>query len=432
MQNLWYNSIRFLVKMAVKLFYRRIEIQGYANYPMEGPVLLAPNHQNAFMDALIPTVFAPRPVHFLVRADVFNIGIVRKIFSSFNMMPVYRQRDGIANLSKNDDIFEQCFEILRNNGTLLLFPEAGHLGGRKLRPLSKGFARIAFGALKDHDHLDVKIVPVGLNYDHYSESHSCLMMNYGNPISVKDYLERFEENPAKAMSNLREDLQERLEAEMIHVEKESHIRPMDIELERILPFYLHRDAAYNEPSAEHGFYKKREQQIQKISPDSQYFKRIEIYDLEMAKRKLRAPFFFIQNHSGAYWFLHLLMLVALSPLYLVSWAIHLPTVLLIKFCLGKFVKDLQFHSSIKMIGGLLLTPVFALIYATITAVVFEESGKAFIAAFLFTLLSIFIIRWLRLPYRYGLTKLRMIFLKLRNKALVKYLKSIEDDILKTL
>ncbi len=432
MQKAWYLFFQFLVKMAVKLFYRKIEIQGLKSYPMDGPVLLAPNHQNAFMDALVTTVFAPRPVHFLVRADVFNITIIRKLFTSFNMMPVYRKRDGVANMSKNDDVFDRCFKILRSNGTLLLFPEAGHLGGRKLRPLSKGFARIAIGAVKDHDHLDVKIVPVGLNYGHYSDSHSRLIINYGEPISVNDYLKEFEENSAKALSDLRDDLQERLESEMIHIEKESHIKGMGIEVERILSYYLHRDKAYNEASSEHGFYKKREKQIQKIDPESQYFKRIEIYDLEMAKRKLQAPFFYIQEHGSGYWFLQLLVLTALAPLYLLSWAIHLPTVLLIKYCLGKFVKDMQFHSSIKMIGGLILTPIFALIYAGIAALIVEQSGKAFVAVFLLSLLSIFIIRWLRLSYRYGLTKLRMTFLKLKNKALVEYLSSIEDDILNTL
>ncbi len=172
MSSIWYAFVRNTVKLGVKLFYRRIEILGYDKYPRSGPVLLAPNHQNAFMDAIIPTVFVPRPVHFLARADVFKSRFAKWFLNSLKMMPVYRQRDGMSNLAKNEEIFEMCFDILRNDGTLLIFPEAGHLGERRLRTLSKGFTRIVFGAMENHEELDIKIVPVGLNYSNYHQSQS--------------------------------------------------------------------------------------------------------------------------------------------------------------------------------------------------------------------------------------------------------------------
>ena len=69
---IYYFHLRFWVRLAIRLFYRKVEIQGEENLPMEGPVLLAPNHQNAFMDALLPATLCPRIIHFLVRADVFK------------------------------------------------------------------------------------------------------------------------------------------------------------------------------------------------------------------------------------------------------------------------------------------------------------------------------------------------------------------------
>lgn len=432
MQKIWYATVKFWVKLAIKLFYRRIEIQGYRDYPMEGPVLLAPNHQNAFMDALIPAVFAPRPVHFLVRADVFKSKFARFFFNSLNMMPVYRQRDGMANLSKNDDIFERCFEILRSNGTLLIFPEAGHKGIRQLRPLSKGFARIVFGAMKDRPEMDVNVVPVGLNYGHYYDSQSRLMINFGKPIPASNYAELHEENPAKAMAALRMDLQDKLSAEIIDVANEDVLHAMDIELERILPFYLHRQTGYTRADTQHGFYKKREQDIQKIKPDGQYFKRIEIYDVEMEKRKLRAPFFFINEKDPGYWFMQFILLIGLLPLFLLSWILHLPTYLIIKSILNKYVADKQFHSSIKLVGALVLIPIFMLITAGLVSLCTVHTFFAAIGTVLFFPISIMIIRELRLPYRYALTKIRMFFLKRKNKSLVDYLKSIEQDVLKML
>ncbi len=432
MQKIWYGFVKFWVRLAIKLFYRRIEIQGYRDYPVDGPVLLAPNHQNAFMDALIPAVFAPRPVHFLVRADVFKSKFACWFFNSLNMMPVYRQRDGISNLAKNDDVFERCYEILRNEGTLLIFPEAGHLGIRKLRPLSKGFTRIVFGALKDHEHLKIKVVPVGLNYGHYSEAHSRLMLNFGKPIPVDNYKNLFAENPAKAMTALRVEVQEKLEKEIIHVADDKALEPMEIELERILPFYLRRQSGFTQANAQHYFYKNREKKLVELSKNESYMKRIHIYDIEMRKNKLRAPFFFINEKDIGYWAVQFIFLLAVLPLFLLSWLVHLPTYLIIHGILNRYVADKQFHSSIKLVGALVLIPIFMFVFGVVAMMCSIRTSFVILGLLLFFPFSIMVIRELRLPYRYALTKIRMVVLKLRNKDLVKYLKSIEEMILKSI
>lgn len=429
MQKAWYAFVKFWVKLAIKLFYRRIEIHGYEDYPAEGPVLLAPNHQNAFMDALIPAVFAPRPIHFLVRADVFNSKFVRFIFNSLNMMPVYRQRDGVANLAKNDDVFERCFKILRANGTLLIFPEAAHLGERRLRPLSKGFTRIVFGALEAHEDLNIHIVPLGLNYSNYSDSQSRLIINFGKPLAVQNYLPLHAENPAKAMAALRADVQERLENEIVHIEREDAGRAFDIELDRLWPFYLQRAQGFSKPVNQHQFYKNREQTIQKIAPDNAYFRRINIYDIEMKKRRLRAPFFFIAQKDPGYWVIQNILLLLFLPIFLLSWIMHAPTYFLIRAILKKFVGDRQFHSSIKLVGSILLFPIFMIVYAVLAAYFTGRPLLAVSAVLLFFPLSVFIIRELRLPYRYAMTMWNMLFLRVFKPDLYKYLKQIEEDVL---
>lgn len=430
MQELWYLTIRFWVRLAIKLFYRRIEIHGRETYPADGPVLLAPNHQNAFMDALIPAVFAPRPIHYLVRADVFKSSFARFVFRSFNMMPVYRQRDGLANLAKNDDVFEECFKILRNNGTLLIFPEASHLGERRLRPLSKGFARILFGALEDHDHLHIQVVPLGLNYSNYQDSQSRLLVNWGKPIAVSDYYETYKENPAKAMSKLRDDLQVLLSDEIVNIETPHGLRAVDIELERILPFYLHRSGGYTQPRGEMEFYKKREKAIADLPADHSFFRRIEIYNAEMEKRRLRAPFFFIGQKDAGHWVIQNIFLLVLLPVFFASWVLHAPSYFIIKTLLKRFVSDKQFHSSIKLVGTIVLFPIFGLIFAGIMASFSPKPWFTAIFILLFYPFSVFVIRELRLPYRYVLTKWRMLWLGWRKKDLCKYLIQIEEDLLR--
>lgn len=429
MQRLWWEFVKFWVKLAIKLFYRRIEIHGYDEYPTEGPVLLAPNHQNAFMDALIPAVFAPRPIHFLVRADVFKSRFAGAFLRSLNMMPVYRQRDGMANLARNEEVFEDCFKILRSNGTLLIFPEAGHLGVRRLRPLSKGFTRIVFGALENHEDLDIHIVPLGLNYSNYTDSQSRLLINFGSPIPVNAFAEGYKENQAKAMTALRSEVQEKLEAEIIHIPREDADRAFDIELDRLWPFYLRRAEGFSQPIKEHDFYKRREKSILEIPEDDTYFRKIFIYDVEMQKRRLQAPFFYLRQKDPGYWVIQNIMLLISLPLFILAWLINAPGYFLIRAILYKYVSDKQFYSSIKLVGTLALTPLFFALYVWLAIHFTGKPLFSFLAVLIFYPLSVFIIRELRLPYRYTLTMWRMLFLRWRKPKLVKYLREIEADLL---
>ncbi len=429
----YYHSLRFVVRLAIKLFYRRIEIQGIENIPEEGPVLLAPNHQNAFIDALLPATLFPRTIHFLVRADVFKSNLARKFFNSIQMMPVYRQRDGVQNLAKNEETFRQCHEILRRGEVLLLFPEATHEGVRKLRPLSKGFTRILFGALEDgHEDLDIKVVPMGLNYSNYSDSQSRVLMSYGKPISVQDYRAQIAENEARAMNALRERVFAELAEEIIHIEDENAMRAFNVELERILPFYADSSGGYSSRKSGNPFYKSREAALQQTAADSSYFRRIFIYDAEMGKRKLQAPFFYINKRDLGYWVIQNIVLLFSLPFFLLSWVLHAPSYFAVKALLGKYVKDRQFHSSIKLVGMLVLFPLFGLIFSVIVGFCFGKPLVVIPSVLLFFPLSVFIIRELRLPYRYCLTFWRMTFIRWKNKDLYRYLNRIEEEILENI
>ncbi|MEM9050997.1 MAG: lysophospholipid acyltransferase family protein, partial [Bacteroidota bacterium] len=418
---------RFWVRLAIRLFYRKVEIQGEENLPMEGPVLLAPNHQNAFMDALLPATLCPRIIHFLVRADVFKSSLARKFFESIHMMPVYRQRDGIQNLAKNEDTFEKCYEILRTGQTLLLFPEATHEGVRKLRPLSKGFSRILFGALEGHEDLDIQVVPYGLNYSNYSDSQSSVLISYGKPISVQDYHDQFIESKPKAMNMLKNDLFEALSKEIIHVEGENAMKAFNIELDRILPFLVKSDGRRKTP-----FYKSRELALEKLEDDSAYFRRIFVYDAEMKKRKLNAPFFYLEKKGPVLNLITSLFLLLLSPLYLLAWLIHLPGYALIKFFLRKYIKDLQFHSSLKLVGMMLLFPFFGFIGAL--ALIFLTSYPLWVDLLILGAIpmSVLVVRELRLPYRHNLTFWSMLIIRLTKNDLYKYLKQIESEVVENI
>jgi hypothetical protein len=138
-------------------------------------------------------------------------------------MPVYRIRDGYGNLRNNDDIFRKTMDVLNNRNGLVILPEGNHAGFRRLRPLKKGIARIAFQAMNESDNkMNIKIVPVGIEYSHYYKFGSKMLIKIGEPVNLSDYYNKYLENNAIAINKLTGDLAEKIKKEMIHIENEEY------------------------------------------------------------------------------------------------------------------------------------------------------------------------------------------------------------------
>ena len=112
-------------------------------------MIFAPNHQNALNDALIVLFSAPGDVVFLARADIFKKRFLAFFLNSLKILPVFRQRDGAAELGKNADIFDISVDVLKNRHYLCVMPEGNHGDQRRLRSLVKGIFRIAFSAQEE-------------------------------------------------------------------------------------------------------------------------------------------------------------------------------------------------------------------------------------------------------------------------------------------
>jgi 1-acyl-sn-glycerol-3-phosphate acyltransferase len=149
-----------------------------------GPMLLAVNHPNSFLDAIILVTQFKQPVYSLARGDAFNGWLLTKILTGFKILPVYRVTEGVENLEGNYKTFEDCTEIFRQNGIVLIFTEGRCENEWHLRPLRKGTARLAIAAWEQN--IPLKILPVGMNYNSFSLFGKNLQINMGTPIEVKD------------------------------------------------------------------------------------------------------------------------------------------------------------------------------------------------------------------------------------------------------
>lgn len=175
------------MKRGLHLYFEKIESHGLENVPTNKPVLFLPNHQNALLDVLLIGVDCTRKPWFLTRSDVFKNKVLTALFEIFQMIPIYRIRDGRESLKNNQAVFDRCSDLLRRNEAVIMFPEGNHNLQRRVRPLSKGFTRILFNTLEKTPDTDMQIVPVGLNYQEAIHFPDKVTIFFGKPIAVKDW-----------------------------------------------------------------------------------------------------------------------------------------------------------------------------------------------------------------------------------------------------
>lgn len=206
-----YELIKSYVRFAYWLTHKRIDVTGRHLIPKDKPIIFAPNHQNALMDALAVACTNPYQMVWLARADLFKSKTARSILKYLKLLPVYRIRDGKDNLSNNEKIFSLVTQLLENKQTIALFPEAAHSGRRQMLPHKKAIPRIALETEeKNNFSLGLQIIPVGIYYSHYWAFNRSLIIQYGEPIRVDKYKEEYTANPQKAMLSLRDEIFEKL------------------------------------------------------------------------------------------------------------------------------------------------------------------------------------------------------------------------------
>ena len=153
---------------------------------MDGPLLLAANHPNSFLDAIILDILFKKPIWSLARGDVFKKPFYIKLLTKLKILPVYRTSEGVENLDVNYKTFDACKEVFKSNGAVLMFSEGKCINEWHLRPLKKGTARLAISTWQDA--IDLKVLPVGINYNSFRKFGKNIFLNFGTIITKEDIL----------------------------------------------------------------------------------------------------------------------------------------------------------------------------------------------------------------------------------------------------
>jgi len=203
-QNLLYHGLSGLVKLTSRFAFSRLEVRGMDRVPWDKPCVVSPNHQNAFLDALLVGAHAPVKMTYLTRASAFGSSF-DWFLDALQMEPIYRRRDGFGKLSRNEEIFDRQREKLRDGRSLLMFSEKEHALTYHLRPVTKGSSRFALKTQAVIDR-EVQLVPVGINYYHHQRPGFKVSLIVGEPLPVVEYMERYRENEGRCINELRDDL----------------------------------------------------------------------------------------------------------------------------------------------------------------------------------------------------------------------------------
>ncbi len=174
-----------LLRFALRIYFKRIEVAGLENVPLDTPVIFVLNHPNALVDPVFLLCLAPRKVSFLAKAPLFRMPVIGYLVRTLDSLPVYRRQDEGEDVSKNQETFIAARKLLARGGTIGICPEGVSHNAPGLQPIKTGAARISLAAISTGEVDQLEIVPAGLYYTAKTRFRSSALLYFGKPIQVQ-------------------------------------------------------------------------------------------------------------------------------------------------------------------------------------------------------------------------------------------------------
>jgi glycerol-3-phosphate O-acyltransferase/dihydroxyacetone phosphate acyltransferase len=209
-----------IIWLGLRIFFRRIDIRGRDQVPLDRPLIFVANHPNVMLDGLILGFSSPGKIpRFLGKSTLFKRRLYAFFLRQLGVIPVSRAQDGGARVGRNQDMLQQACQVLQDGHSLALFPEGLSHAAIKVRKLKPGGARIA---LRVEDmtagEAGVHIVPVGLTYADPGLFRSSVAVHFGEAIQVRPFLPAYRANHSAGARELTDVLHQHLTTLTWHID----------------------------------------------------------------------------------------------------------------------------------------------------------------------------------------------------------------------
>jgi 1-acyl-sn-glycerol-3-phosphate acyltransferase len=382
-----YSILRFLVRIAVRVFFKSIHITNKENIPASGPLIIVANHPSTFMDPLVIATIVKREIFFLAKGEAFKSGFAKFLLPKLNMIPVYRKQDDATELHKNDQTFEKCYEHLEKNGVILIFPEGTSITERKLREIKTGAARIALGAeAKNSFTLGVKILHVGLNYSDPQAFKSDLFVKIDKPTDVRDFADEYQRDTKNASVLLTETIRTRLEEHIINTDN-NYLDELLGNIESLYKIKIAKELGYSLKEKEedfvltkniserlHYFYNKDRARVNQLDEKvKRYLSSLDKLGIsDEVIRKNNKQSFLTSN------LLSIVYIVLGFPLFVYGWINNYIPYRIPGLVANKVSKEKEYHGPIAMVTGIFTFLIFYSFQTYFVQTWFRNFGISFI------------------------------------------------------
>ena len=212
-KDLRYSFLRLWCDCNTRRSYCKTTVKG--DIPKDGAVIIAPNHTNTLMDALVVLRTRKSPTAFGARADIFKKPAIARFLRLIKIVPMARSRDGSRAVLQNLETFSEVDEVLEHQTPFCVFSEGRHRPKHSLLPIQKGIARIAFASAAKRQ---TYVVPTGIEYGDYFHYRTTCDIRFGEPIDVNAFLQAHEASTeAETFQDFRNLVHDRIAAEILYI-----------------------------------------------------------------------------------------------------------------------------------------------------------------------------------------------------------------------
>jgi len=141
-----YRFLRVLVHGINRLAFRTT-VDGAANVPAVGPVIIAPVHRS-FIDFFVASEVTRRKLHYMAKDSLWRNRWLARILPAVGAFPVHRE-------SADREALRRAQQVLEAGEVLILFPEGERRTGPVVADLHEGVAFLAA-------RTGATVVPVGI------------------------------------------------------------------------------------------------------------------------------------------------------------------------------------------------------------------------------------------------------------------------------